>query len=67
MAGDLTQQIERAAEWLKNQKWKLRVTNDFRPKSDIQTVERFLVNVPRELLRGLVEHLVATASATTHK
>lgn len=65
MAGDLTQQIERAAEWLKNQKWKLRVSNDFRPRVDIQTVDRFLVNVPRELLRGLVEHLVATATETT--
>ena len=64
MAGDLTEQTGRAEHWLKSAKWKLRQYNDFRPRSDIQQIERFVVDVPRELLRGMVEHLVAAATVS---
>ena len=64
MAGDLTEQTARAEAWLAGQKWKLREYIDFRPRVQTQRLERFLVDVPRELLQGLVAHLVATATET---
>jgi|GEM_PF-1869406 len=57
MAGNLSEQATRAEKWLVGQKWKIRKSTDYRPRSDIQLVERILADVPREFLRGLVEYL----------
>ena len=64
MAGDLTEQVLRAQRWLAGQRWKVRKSLDFRPRSDVQMVERILPDVPRELLRGLVEYLQGVATET---
>ena len=62
MAGDLTEQTTRAQHWLAGEKWKLREYNDFRPRSDIQLITRFIPQVPRELLRGIVETIAWLAA-----
>jgi hypothetical protein len=64
MAGDLTEQTTRAQYWLKDHKWKIRKSDDFRPRADIQIVTRYIEGVPRQLLSGLVAYMVSVATET---
>ena len=64
MAGNLTEQTTRAQKWLAGQKWKIRKAVDYRPRSDVQVVERLLENVPREFLSGIVQYLQSAVSET---
>jgi hypothetical protein len=64
MAGNLSEQATRAQKWLAGQKWKIRKAVDYRPRSDVQVVERLLEDVPREFLSGIVQYLQSAVSET---